>query len=121
LQFDRGRALLEQVVRAPGAETDLRGRAQWMIGETFFMQEKFSEAIAAYRQVEAISGSDEWTAASLVQAGKSFEQLGRTREATMCYSTLVSRFGNSPHAGGARRRLAAMTSGDPSSPGMIRR
>ncbi len=121
LRFDRGRALLEQIVRSSGAEANLRGRAQWMIGETFFMQEKFSEAIAAYRQVEAIGDCDEWTAAALVQAGKSFEQLGRTREATICYSALVSRFSESPHAGGARRRLAAMTTDDPSSPGTIRR
>ncbi|WP_404309099.1 tetratricopeptide repeat protein [Neorhodopirellula lusitana] len=120
LRFDRGRALLEQVVRSTESGADLRGRAQWMIGETFFMQEKFSEAIAAYRQVEAIGDSDEWTAAALVQAGKSFEQLGRTREATVCYSTLVSRFGQSRHATGARRRLAAMTTSDPESNTMRR-
>lgn len=120
LQFDRGRALLEQVVRSAEAKSDLRGRAQWMIGETFFMQQKFPEAIAAYRQVEPIGQSDEWTAAALVQAGKSFEQLGRTQEATVCYSTLVSRFGESPHAGGARRRLAAMTTTDPESSTMRR-
>lgn len=116
LRFDRGRALLEQVVRSPESGTNLRGRAQWMIGETFFMQQKFPEAIAAYRQVEAISESDEWTAMALVQAGKSFEQLGRTREATVCYSTLVSRFGESPHATGARQRLAAMTTNDLNAP-----
>ncbi|TWU01667.1 tetratricopeptide repeat protein [Neorhodopirellula pilleata] len=120
LRFDRGRALLEQVVRSAEATNDLRGRAQWMIGETFFMQQKFTEAIAAYRQVEPIGRSDEWTAAALVQAGKSFEQLGRTREATVCYSTLVSRFGESPHASGARRRLAAMTTTDPESNTMRR-
>lgn len=113
LRFDRGRGLLEQVVRSPESGTDLRGRAQWMIGETFFMQQKFPEAIAAYRQVEAISESEEWTAVALVQAGKSFEQLGRTREATVCYSTLVSRFGESRHATDARQRLAAMTTNDP--------
>lgn len=121
LRFDRGRDLLEQVVRSSGAESDLRGRAQWLIGETYFMQEKYPEAIAAYRQVEAIGDCDHWTAAALVQAGKSFEQLGRTREATICYSALVSRFGDSPHAGGARRRLAAMTTDGISSPGTIRR
>ena len=121
LRFDRGRALLEQIVRSSGADTNLRGRAQWMIGETYFMQEKFSDAIAAYRQVEAIGDCDQWTAAALVQAGKSFEQLGRTREATICYSALVSRFGDSPHAGGARRRLAALTTDGTSSTGTIRR
>ncbi|TWT74027.1 hypothetical protein CA85_09110 [Allorhodopirellula solitaria] len=121
LRFDRGRALLEQIVRSGRAESDLRGRAQWMIGETFFMQENFHEAITAYRQVEGIGDCDQWTAAALVQAGKSFEQLGRTREATICYSALVSRFGDSPHANGARRRLAAMTTDGTSSPGTLRR
>ncbi len=121
LRFDRGRSLLEQIVRSSGADANLRGRAQWMIGETYFMQEKFSDAIAAYRQVEGIGDCDEWTAASLVQAGKSFEQLGRTREATICYSALVSRFSESQHAGGARRRLAAISTDGTSSTGTIRR
>ncbi|MFG0264965.1 MAG: tol-pal system YbgF family protein [Rhodopirellula sp. JB055] len=120
LNFDRGRSLLESVVRLGSADEDARGRAQWMIGETFYMQERFGEAIDAYRLVEGISGDGQWTAAALVQAGKSFEQLGRTREAAVCYSTLVRRFANSQHATGARRRLAAL-SPDASSESPLRR
>ncbi|MCC9655248.1 tetratricopeptide repeat protein [Rhodopirellula halodulae] len=120
LNFDRGRSLLESVVRLGSADEDARGRAQWMIGETYYMQERFTDAIDAYRLVEGISGDGQWTAAALVQAGKSFEQLGRTREAAVCYSTLVRRFANSQHANGARRRLAAL-SPDASSESPLRR
>ncbi|WP_047814754.1 tetratricopeptide repeat protein [Rhodopirellula islandica] len=120
LNFDRGRSLLESVVRLGSADEDARGRAQWMIGETYYMQERFGEAIDAYRLVEGIGGEGQWTAAALVQAGKSFEQLGRTREAAVCYSTLVRRFANSQHATGARRRLAAL-SPDASSESPLRR
>lgn len=121
LKFDHGRSLLERVVRSAHTPQHLRGRAQWMIGETFFMQQRFADAIDAYRLVEGIGGDDQWTAASLVQAGKSFEQLGRTREAAVCYSTLVSRFGDSEHATGARHRLAALGPVTPDPQGSMRR
>ena len=112
LKFDEARSILHAVIRSDGAVTSLRGRAQWVIGETYYMQEKFADAIEAYRKVEGIDPDGNWVAIALVQAGKSFEQLGRTREAAVCYSTLVSRFAESPHAVAARRRLAAI---DPTS------
>lgn len=115
LRFDESRALLERVVRAAEASQDLRGRAQWMIGETYLMQRQYEPAIEAYRLVEGISGGGTWTAAALRQAGGAFEQLGKTRQAAVCYSALLSRFGDSPHAEGARERLAAIAP-DPSLP-----
>ncbi|QDT11044.1 tetratricopeptide repeat protein [Planctomycetes bacterium K23_9] len=108
LRFDQARSILEQIVRSDGAVQSVRGRAQWTIGETYYLQEKFADAIEAYRKVEGIDAEGQWIAVSLVQAGKSFEQLGRTREAAVCYSTLVSRFAESPHSVSARRRLAAI-------------
>ncbi len=108
LRFDQARALLEKVVQSSQSVPVLRGRAQWMIGETFFLQQKFTEAIEAYRRVEGIDPDGRWVVVALVQAGKSFEQLGRTREAAVCYSSLVSRFGDSQYAAIARRRLAAL-------------
>ncbi|MEM1225038.1 MAG: tetratricopeptide repeat protein [Planctomycetota bacterium] len=121
LQFDKGRARLRAIVRRGGVPGRLRGRAQWMIGETYYMQQAFDQAIEAYRLVEGIGRDDEWTAAALVQAGKSFEQLGRTREAAMCYSSLVSRFGNSSYADGAQARLATLRPKGTDSPGSMRR
>ena len=112
LDFDDARGTLEGIIRDPESVGQLRGRAQWLIGETHFLQEDYPAAIDAYRRVEGIDPDGPWIAASLVQAGKSFEQLGRTREASFCYSTLISRFADSPHAEAARTRIAALTPGN---------
>lgn len=107
-QFDQARALLENVVRASETDAAVRGRAQWLIGETHYLQRDFAVAIEAYRRVEGIDPSGVWVSASLIQAGKSFEQLGRTREAVVCYGILLNRFAETAHATLARRRLAAI-------------
>jgi len=108
IEFEQARTRYESVLRSPVATAPLLGRAQWMIGETYFLQRKFSAAIEAYRKVEGMDPSGPYVAAALIQAGKSFEQLGRTRQAGVCYGTLLSRFADSPHAGEARRRMAAL-------------
>ena len=109
LQFDEARSKLEGIIRDPQSIGQLRGRAQWLIGETYFLQERFAEAIDAYRRVEGIDPDGAWVAAALVQAGKSFEQLGRTQEASVCYWTLIRRFADSPHSQAARTRMASLS------------
>ena len=106
LKFDQARALLENVVQSAAAKSSLRSRAQWMIGETYYLQQKFVDAIEAYRKVEGIDPEGEWVSVALIQAGKAFEHLGRSREASVCYSTLVGQFSDSQHAAVARTRLA---------------
>lgn len=120
-RFADARARLESVVRGADVGAAIRGRAQWLIGETHFLQAQFPEAIDAYRSVEAIDPGGDWVAASLVQAGKSFEQLGRTREAAVCYGSLLARFADSPHAGQARKRLATIDPNQSQSNPSIRR
>lgn len=119
VDFARARTLFEKVVRNPSATAALRGRAQWMIGETFFMQQQYAEAINSYRKVDGLDPGGPFVAASLVQAGKSFEQLGLTREAADCYSALLGRFADSTHAREARSRMAMLpqSSASPSPPG----
>ncbi|GAA5510956.1 tetratricopeptide repeat protein [Novipirellula caenicola] len=116
LRFDEARSDLESVVRSSQVDASLRGRAQWMIGETYYLQQRYVEAIEAYRGVAGIDPDGTWVVASLVQAGKSFEQLGRTRDAAVCYSTLVSRHGDSEFAVLASRRLAALSPSDGTTP-----
>jgi tetratricopeptide (TPR) repeat protein len=108
VDFPQARSLFEQVVRSPLTTAELRGRAQWMIGETYYLQQDFAGAIEAYRQVEGLDPGGPFVAASLVQAGKSFEQLGRTREAGVCYGTLLDRFADSSYCREASRRMAAL-------------
>lgn len=111
-KFDAARAILQPIADGNDNNASIRSRAQWLIGETYYLQHKFTKAIDAYRNVEVIAGEDErgiqWVSASLVQAGKSFEQLGRTREAALCYGNLLDRFPDSAHAGLASQRMAVL-------------
>ncbi len=111
-QFDPARSTLGSITQTTAVDASIRARAQWLIGETYYLQQKFSDAIDAYRQVEGIAatgdGDSRWVSAALVQAGKSFEQLGRTREAALCYGNLLDRFPDSAHARLASQRMAAI-------------
>jgi TolA-binding protein len=110
-RFDEARSMLENVVRGIEVDARLRGRAQWLIGETHYLQHQFAAAIDAYRSVEGVDPSGTWVPASMIQAGKAFEQLGRTREAALCYGNLLGRFADSPYASAARQRMAAIDPG----------
>ncbi|HBJ35645.1 MAG TPA: hypothetical protein DDZ51_13050 [Planctomycetaceae bacterium] len=105
-RLDEARDLLAEIVRATETSAELRPRAQWLIGETFFLQQKYAEAIDAYRRVDTLDGTGQWAALALLQAGKSFEKLARPREAATCYTALLTRFADLPHANHARTRLA---------------
>jgi TolA-binding protein len=107
-KLNESRAMLQRIVRWEEANPEVRCRAQWLIGETFLMQKQYRNAIDAYRRVEAMEASQQWVPAALVQAGRAFEKLGRSREASMCYSGLLQRFADSEHALVARDRLASM-------------
>lgn len=102
------RDALQRVIRGTDVTDDVKARAQWLLGETHFLQRQFVEAINHYRLVEPLDPSGTWTAAALVQAGRSFEQLGRQREAAVCYTGLMTRFSDSPHLQVAQQRLAAL-------------
>lgn len=107
--FAGSRRILEPVVSNPSVDANLRGRAQWLIGETFYLQEKYPLAIDAYRKVESIGPNTQWIAASLIQAGKSFEHLGHQREAMICYGNLVTRFADTSYAKVANQRIALLS------------
>lgn len=111
-RLDEARDRLSAVVRGTETAAELRPRAQWMIGETYFLQERYADAIDAYRRVDNLDADGDWAAAALLQAGKSFERLNRPRDAATCYSALLSRFAHLPHADPARARLAQLRGDD---------
>ena len=120
LRFDHSRAALQRVVRH-SPDASVRGRAQWTIGETYFMQEQFEPAIEAYRMVESVGGTGRFAAAALVQAGAAFEKLGRTADASVCYQRLLARYGDSEHAAEAAQRIAGLSPAVTPAGGTLRR
>lgn len=109
-RMDEARAILERLAREPATSAELKPRTQWMIGETYFLQERYTEAIDAYRRVDAIDPRSDWAVAAMLQSGKAFEKLGLHRDAATCYTALLTRFPTSPHVEQARLRLAQIGS-----------
>lgn len=101
-QFDAARERLESVVRH-SASAELQGRAQWLIGESWFMQHEHVKAIDAYRTAESLGRRTIWRWLALLQAGKCFDALERPPEAVACYTALLT-----PEAPPAYRQAAAM-------------
>ena len=106
-QFDEARAAFREAVGArPGSE--LAARAQLMIGETYFHQKDYGEAIRELLKVDVLYDAPTWQAASILEAGKVYEQLARWADAAETYERLRSKFPDDPSAAEALRRLDAV-------------
>src|SRR5690606_8069568 len=88
-------------------------RAQFQIGECLFAMKRLDEAIRELLKVDILYQQSEWSAASLYEAGRCFEEQGRRGEAREQYEQVVNRFGESPWAGLARERMAKLSQGGP--------
>jgi len=92
-------------------------RAQFQVGECLFAQKTFAEAIRELLRVDILYGYPEWSAAALYEAGRCFEQLGRTHDARAQYEQVVTRFGESDWADRARKRLETVRASLPAGRG----
>jgi cellulose synthase operon protein C len=118
VEFARGRAL-QQLARWDDARAayrtviaarkggDLVARAQLMIGETYFHQKDYSEAIRQLLMVEILYDAPTWQAAALLEAGKAYEQLAQWADAAETYERLRAKFPDDPSSAEAKTRLAA--------------
>jgi TolA-binding protein len=79
--------------------------AQWMIGESYLLQEQYAAAIREYLRVEVLYAYPHWQAAALLQAGKCYEQLGQWKNAGDAYSRLLKMHAQTQFATEARERL----------------
>jgi TolA-binding protein len=108
-EFDEARSAYLRVVRsAGGAKTETAAMAQWMIGEAYFHQRRYREAIREYLRVDVLYAYPEWQAAALLQAGKAHEALGDWKQATTLYAQLIEKHRDSSFAEEAGRRLRAV-------------
>ena len=108
-RLDEARLAYQRVLDTPAAaKTETAAMAQWMIGETWFHQKKYPEAIAAYERCAAQHSFGRWQAASLLQAGKCHWLLGKTAEASVAFQRVTADFGDTPYAAEAAQRLSAL-------------
>lgn len=110
-RFPAARAAYQQVLDAPAAtQSETAAMAQWMIGETYMHQEQYALAAEAYHRVETLHRFRQWQAAALLQAGKCYEQLGRTSDAVGVYRQLLREHADCSLVDTARARLENLTS-----------
>ncbi|HZZ72299.1 MAG TPA: tetratricopeptide repeat protein [Pirellulales bacterium] len=107
--FEGARQAYQKVLRSPtGGKSETAAMAQWMIGETYFHQTQFEAALREYLRVEPLYDYPRWQAASLLQAGKCYEKLGRTREAAETYGRVLQAYPQTEFTDEAKSRLNAV-------------
>lgn len=107
-EFDKARAAFDRVIIDPSAfRTETAAKSQFLIAETYFLQEKWPDAFKAYMKVYSSYAFPDWQSAALLQAGKCDEQQTQWKEAADTYALLLKSFPESVHAAEARKRQEA--------------
>ena len=78
-----------------------------MMGETYFHQKNYHEAIRQFLKVDILYDAPAWQAAALLETGKAYEQLTQWADAAETYERLRAKFPEDPSAREAAPRLEA--------------
>jgi tol-pal system protein YbgF len=85
--------------------SDLTDNAQYWIGENYFEQKKFPEALDAFARVVDISPKGDKASAALYKRAFVFEEMGRRVDAVKQLQMLIKVYPNSYEADSAKRQL----------------
>ena len=109
--FRDARRYYEAVVASKvGGTTETAAMAQWMIGESYFMQNQFEDALRSYYRVIARYAYPQWQAAAKLQAGKCYESMRRWDDAQKLYSQVTAEHKETSFAEEAEQRLQVIKS-----------
>lgn len=104
-KFDEARAVYRQLLR--GDKNESAAKAQFMIAETYFFQERFQEALDEFPKV-LVYPIPTWQAAALLEVGKIYERQNEPDKARSLYETVQSDYPKEPAALEAKERVEAL-------------
>lgn len=108
-QFPAAREMLERVIRSPdGGRSETAAMAQYRIGETYFQEQQYAEALKAYQRTASLHAYPRWQAAALARAGKCHELRGQPQEAIKSLRQLVQDHPHTAYADEASRKLRTL-------------
>ena len=85
-------------------DSDLAGEAQFRIGECYFVQGRYFEAIAEYEKKLASLPEDTFTSESQYRIGESYEKMGRKEPAEEAFQKTLQKYPQSIAAARVRLR-----------------
>lgn len=108
-KFDSARAAFEKVLADSFAgKSETAAKAQFLIGDTWFLQEKWNAASLAYQRVYSIYKYPEWQAAALLMSGRCDENQGDLKAALETFKLVISEFPQSSVIEETKTRLEAV-------------
>lgn len=108
IQFDEAQQTLQAVMSNTGNGPNTRARAQWLVGELYFLQDRWQEASLAYSATEKY-GALAWSHRAQLQRAKCLELLHEPQLARSLYEAL-SQIEDGDISGQAQARLALLSS-----------
>lgn len=108
-QTDEALKLYEEVTAK--SEAEVAARARFLIGEIYFEKKNHTEAIRNFFKAAYGYGYPRWQANAHYEAGRCFEELGKTDLAVKSYQEVTEHFPDSNKAALAKGRLNALTTG----------
>jgi TolA-binding protein len=104
-RFDEARESYRRGIA--GRSDENAAQCQFMIGETFFHQKRFQEALREFLKVEILYAFPQWQADALLEAGKCHESLQEWSRAAETYNRILEKYPKTPHVQEAAKRRAA--------------
>ncbi len=103
-RYDLARTGFQQFV-ASFPQTELAGNAQYWIGETYYQQKRYAEAVTAYRRVLDQYPHNIKVSAAMLKLGQSQIALGNRFEGRATLNQLIKQYPGTEEAAAARRAL----------------